>query len=463
MAWRLWLCLLATPALGLLPGARRLGMTAAPERAAVEGLRFLTPSLAREIRREYGSPTYVYSEAYLRAAAARALAFPAGDAAASLTVRFAMKACPNAAVLQVLRACGLHIDASSGFEAHRAMKAGFEPGQISISSQQLPGDIAELMAMGVKVNACSLRQLDTIGSLVPGATVGLRFNPGLGSGGTGKTNVGGPSSSFGIWHEWVDDVKSIVSQHGLVVERVHTHIGSGSDPAVWTRVAGLSLKLVEEFPTASTVNLGGGYKVGRMQDEASTDLQVVGVPVREALADFTARTGRRLHLEIEPGTYVVANAGAVLSTVQDKVSTGPEGHEFLKLDSGMTEVLRPSLYAAQHPLVVVPASADDDEARAAAPPASYVVVGHCCESGDLMTPSPEGADVVAERPMAPAQVGDLCVMEGSGAYCSSMSSKNYNSFPEAAEVMVDVNGAPHLIRRRQTLEQILENEVPYPL
>ena len=129
-------------------------------------------------------------------------------------------------------------------------------------------------------------------------------------------NVGGPSSSFGIWHEQKDEVKAMCAKYGLKVIRIHTHIGSGSDPVVWQSVTGLSLGLVEEFPEAVALNLGGGYKVGRMSYEASTDLLKVGAPVKKEFEDFAARTGRKLKLEIEPGTFLVANAGTLLCSVQ---------------------------------------------------------------------------------------------------------------------------------------------------
>jgi len=88
----------------------------------------------------------------------------------------------------------------------------------------------------------------------------------------------------------------------------------------------------------------------------------------------------------------------------------------------------------------------------------YVVVGHCCESGDLVTPSATDHEELGPRELPKAEIGDLCVIEGAGAYCSAMSAKNYNSFPEAAEVLLRENGELALIRRRQTLEQILQNE-----
>jgi diaminopimelate decarboxylase len=133
-------------------------------------------------------------------------------------------------------------------------------------------------------------------------------------------------------------------------------------------------------------------------------------------------------------------------------------HTFLKLDAGMTEVLRPSLYGAQHPLVIVP----KDKARQGKL-ASYVVVGHCCESGDLLTPAPGESETITERQLNEAEIGDLCVIEGTGAYCAAMPTKNYNSFPEAPEAMLASDGTLHLIRRRQTLVQILENEVDVPV
>ena len=135
----------------------------------------------------------------------------------------------------------------------------------------------------------------------------------------------------------------MVEEHNLTIERIHTHIGSGSDPDIWQNVSILSLNLVRQFPNVVSLNLGGGYKVGRMNYEKSTDLQLVAEPVKQAFKAFADETGREIKLEIEPGTFLVANAGALITTIQDIVSTGETGHTFLKLDSGMTEVLRPSL------------------------------------------------------------------------------------------------------------------------
>ncbi|GKY95128.1 hypothetical protein MPSEU_000476700 [Mayamaea pseudoterrestris] len=433
---------------------------------------FLTPETTKTCAKVAGgTPLYVYSVEQLTKAADACLAFPN---AYGLTVRFAMKACPNASILKLFSSKGIHVDASSGYEARRAIyRAGIPAEHISLSTQELPKDFADLVDMGVKLNACSISQLEHFGQRYAGtgARVGIRINPGVGSGGFSasttqfsKTNVGGPSSSFGIWHELVTDgtVPNIVEKYGLNVERIHTHIGSGSDPGIWQQVATKSLSFCKTFSTVTTLNLGGGYKVGRNEGEATTDLQEIGKPVIEAFRKFAADEGRELRLEIEPGTYLMAMSGALVSTVQDIVqTTGEGGHTFLKLDAGMTDVLRPSLYGAIHPITVLPGSGETSDVGTETE--SVVVVGHCCESGDLMTPKPGEPEDLAERRLRKACIGDYLVIDGSGAYCSAMSTKNYNSYPESPEVLLEEStGKAHLIRKRQSLEQVYQNEIDAP-
>ena len=411
--------------------------------------RFLDYTTARTIADSFGTPVYVYDMATLQANAADVLAFPN---AFGLTARYAMKASPNAAILKIFSEAGLHIDASSGHEVRRALAAGVPAAHISLSTQELPEDFAELYAAGIEINACSLSQLERFGQACPGRAIGLRFNPGSGSGGNNRTNVGGPASSFGIWHDWIVQVKAIVERYQLKVVRIHTHIGSGSDPAVWQKISELSLDMVRQFPEVVALNLGGGYKVARMADEVGTDLQACGAPVAEKFREFANETGREIRLEIEPGTYLLANACSVLSVVQDIVSTGAHGYEFLKLNTGMTEILRPSIYGAQHPIFIL-------QAEAISETCDYMIAGHCCESGDILTPAPGDPELLATRSLPVCGIGDLCVIDGAGAYCAAMSTKHYNSYPEAAEVMLDAAKVPHLIRRRQTLEDIWANEV----
>ena len=407
----------------------------------------LTPADAALVRERFGTPCFVYDRAALEAAARTALAFPH---AFGFTLRYAMKANSSHAVLAIFRDLGLHIDASSDPEVERALRAGFAPGHIQLTAQVPSRRLEEFVALGVLYNACSLHQLDRYGRALPGRDVTIRVNPGLGSGSTNRTNTGGPAASFGIWHAHLDEAKALAARHRLVVRGLHTHIGSGSDPAVWVRVAELVLEIAERLPAVITVSLGGGFKVARVPGEQATDLAAVGSVVRQAFVGFQRRTGRRLHLEIEPGTYLVANAGVVVATCVDVVDTGQDGYLFAKLDAGMTEVTRPSLYGAQHPIAVLA------EGR---PAARVVFVGPCCESGDILTPAPGDPEALAPREVARPEIGDLVVVGGAGAYCAAMSTGNYNSYPLAPEVVREPDGRLRLVRRRQSLEQMLANEV----
>jgi len=413
----------------------------------VETLNFLSSEEVATVAKQFGTPVFVYDEKILQRQADVALAFAAPF---GLTVRYAMKANPNSHILKVFNKKGVQIDASSGFEAERAMLAGIKPEDILITSQELPKNLKELVEQGVHFNACSLHQLSEYGKQFPGSKVSVRINPGLGSGHSNRTNVGGPSSSFGIWHEYVNDVLAIASKYGLTINRLHTHIGSGSDPDVWTKVANMSLEQVRQFPDVEILDLGGGFKVARMEDEIGTDLQTVGPVINEAFTRFYKETGRKLKLEIEPGTFLVANAGSLVTTIHDIVDTGESGFTFLKVDTGMTEIMRPSLYGAQHPLVVV-----NDQPKEYK---KYVVVGHCCESGDLLTPYPGDPEAIADRLLQKADIGDLIVVEGVGAYCAYMSAQNYNSFPLRPEVVRMSNGKLVEICRRETIEEMLSLE-----
>jgi diaminopimelate decarboxylase len=407
----------------------------------------LDAKIAAEVRDRFGTPCYVYDRSRLEATAREALAFPAPF---GFTLRYAMKANPSGGVLAAFRDLGVSIDASSDHEVDRALRAGFPPAAIQLTSQMPSRRLAEFIARGVLFNACSLHQLEEFGRAAPGRELSVRMNPGLGSGATNRTNTGGPAASFGIWHEYLADVRTIAERYDLRITRLHSHIGSGTDPEMWKRITRMTLDLAAKLPEVRLVNLGGGFKVGRMPGEGSVDLADVGEHLRQELLAFRDRDGRGLHLEIEPGTYLVANAGAVVATCVDVVDTGRDGYLFAKLDAGMTEVTRPSLYGAQHPIDVLAGARDQ---------ADVVFVGPCCESGDILTPAPGDPEALAPRRVARPRIGDLVVIGGAGAYCAAMSTINYNSYPQAPEVMLELDGSLRLLRRRQLLEQVWQNEV----
>ena len=438
-------------------------------------IRTIPSSVWTNIAKQFETPCFVYDATTFKKAAQQMLSFPNPF---GLTVRFAMKASPTKAILKLLHKEGLHFDASSAYEAERAIAAGIPASFVSLSSQQLPRS-TKIINDGVSFNACSNRQLKWFSIFIPnlsklninfnysskskknnfrfgenfhGGSVGLRLNPGKGTGETVKTIVAGKDSAFGIWHEDLDEVKEMIAKYELKVVRIHTHIGSGTDTETWGKVAKLSLGLVEQFPDVTILNLGGGFKVNRMS-WSWTDIQSIGTSVSHEIQQFYERTNRKLHLEIEPGTFISAFSGYILSSIEDLLTTGRDGHNFIKLDAGMTEILRPSLYDAQHPLFIVPTSTRPSQDKIL-----FSVVGHCCESGDLITLRNEKDELIPVE-LDHCEIGDLFVIGAAGAYCAAMSTKNYNSFPEAPEVMLDDDLNIHLIRSRQTLAQITQNEI----
>ena len=383
----------------------------------------------------------------MRRRAKLAMAMPAPF---GITVRYAMKSSPYKAILQVFDSEGIHIDASSEFEAERAIAAGIEPGHISITTQELPNRLKELVDQGVIFIASSLHQLEAYGKLFPGQEASIRLNPGTGSGHNNRLSTGGVAASFGIWHEHLDQVLALCEKYQLKLVRMHTHIGTGTDPKAWAEVAHSNLNIVRKLKDVKIMNLGGGFKVGYMMGDKPTDLGEIGRAIEPELKRFAETDRRKLHIEIEPGKFLIANAGALVSRVDDVVDTGKEGFKFIKLDMGMTEFIRPSMYGAQHPIIIVSNRAEQYE--------SYVVAGHCCETSDVLTTKYGDPETIEPRLMQRAEIGDLAVIEVMGAHTSVFACINYNSFPQAAEVMVRMDGSIDLIRRRQTMDEMLQFE-----
>ncbi len=235
----------------------------------------------------------------------------------------------------------------------------------------------------------------------------------------------------------------------------NTHVGSGSDWKIWEKAASMTLGITGQLPDVTIVNLGGGYKIDRMNAEKSIDLQSVFSVIKKDFETFAHDTGRELFLEIEPGTYLSANSCLLLTNVNDIADTGPHGYHFIKTDASMTELLRPMIYGARHPIRLL----KKNGARLR----HYAVVGFCCESGDIFTVKegdPEAVDTVA---LPEAQINDTLAIMGAGAYGIAMSAKNYNSRPICAEVLIRSDGSHVLISRRQEPEEIWERELAIQL
>lgn len=418
--------------------------------AQIEQLKFLSPDEIREVAEKFGTPVYVYDERTLEANARYMLDLPNPY---GLTVRYSIKACPNQTILRFFDRMGLHFDASSVWEARRAVLAGIEPAKVLLTAQEAGEGVLELIERGLLFDAGSLAQLDFYGRHFPGKEVSVRLNPGYGSGLVNRLTSGGPNSSFGIWHEQLDDVHALLEKHELRLARLHIHIGSSHDAAVLLRSVRTLLTLSKRFGGVRIIDLGGGYKVKALHSDPIYDHHAMARMVSEDLQTFAAETGIKAHLEVEPGTYLMANAGSIVTRVIDKVSTGASGHTFLKLNAGLTELIRPSYYGAVHPLVTVPATGPMRSETE-----DYCVAGHCCIAGDVLTTKFADVEHLEPHRLARTEIGDFMIIERGGGYSASMSLKNFNSYPESPEVLRRKDGTFVLIRSRQTLEQMVQNE-----
>lgn len=417
----------------------------------VESLRFLTPEQVRTVREQFGTPVFVYDELSLERQAKFMLNFPN---AFGLTVYYSIKGGASGAIIKLFDKLGLHFDASSIWEAMRAIAVGVVPSKILLTAQEVPKDFGTYVERGMEFNACSLGQLEMYGKQFPGREVSIRVNPGTGTGFINRLTSGGLRSSFGVWHEYLDDVRSLVKKYRLTVKRIHHHIGSGHDPEKWLRIAGDTLNLAKTFGPVPIINLGGGYRVKALQTETEVDYRDIGERLRHLFEEYARETGTKPRLEIEPGTFLVANCGSLVTSVVDVVSTGENGYDFIKLDAGLTEVIRPGFYGSLHPLVSIPAKGELHTTAK-----EYLVTGHTCIAGDTLTVAVRDPETSVPQLIAETAAGDLLVVERAGGYCSSMNMKNFNSFPEAPEVLLRKDGRFEVIRKKQTLEQMIQNEV----
>lgn len=372
------------------------------------------------------TPYYEYSRLIIKERIDQmcALSAPYG-----LTIRYAVKANPHPEIITMMHEGGINFDASSSYEATELIEQGIPGTAISLSSQQSPHNLDELFNAKVQFVATSLQQLElcTQTKNHPN-TVGVRINPDMGHGHNNRTSTGGTTASFGIWHEYIPDVLKIVSEKDITINKLHVHIGSGADPSVWSDVIQRALEIVDLLPDVSTLDIGGGYKVHRYGNEQETDIEAIVAVFTTALTGYFEKTGRKIQLEIEPGTFFIAHAGTLVASIDDIVDTGKHGYTFLRLNTGMNDFLRTTLYGAQHNIEVINDATIQKE---------YVVVGHNCESGDIFTTKKGDPESIETRLLNEASVGDEVRIYDCGAYCASMRAKGYNAFPDAHEVFVE--------------------------
>lgn len=396
--------------------------------------------LLLELAREHGTPLFVYDAGTIRARVAELRArFD--------VVRYAQKANANLTLLTLVRESGCVVDAVSAGEIERALAAGFLEGEIVFTS-----DLFDRAALGclarrrVRVNLGSADMFRQYAKLGVGREVTLRVNPGFGAGHALGVTTGGRHSKHGIWHAELESALARARALGLEVTGLHVHVGSGAGIEGLLAVAPAMRELAPRVGRSlATLSAGGGLPIPYRPGEERVDLECLANTWRAVQCELELVLDRPLTLEIEPGRYLVAESGVLLTEV--RATKRSDAFEFALVDAGFHNLPRPLLYGAYH------------EIRALGHPAGeplipQIVAGPLCEAADVFTQDEHGH--LEPRLLPRLAPGDLLCVHDAGAYASSMAS-NYNSQPFAAEVLVDGPDA-RVIRKRQDIADLWRDE-----
>lgn len=391
----------------------------------------------KEIAEQFGTPVYVYHAEQITAQYQRLT-----DAFSGMNTTFfyASKALTNLNILKHIRNIGCNVDCSSLNEALLAAKAGFAPQQILYTSNNVDfNEIVAAATLGAHINIDSISNLqkfaDKYGSSYP---VGIRLRPNIMAGGNLKISTGHNKSKFGIPVENVNEVVDLMKKTGVKIKTLHIHTGSEiKDVEVFAKGIEILFELVPLFPDLEVIDLGGGFKVPYLPGEKGTDINLLAEKVKEEFDALETRTGKKLRIWFEPGKFLVSEAGYFVTQVTVLKESGDI--RFAGINSGLNHLIRPMFYGSYHHI--------ENISNNNGPELVYNVVGNICETDDF----------AEDRPLHKINEGDYLAFYNAGAYGIEMAS-NYNSRFKPAEVLVK-NGQYHLIRRRDTIEDLLQTQV----
>jgi diaminopimelate decarboxylase len=397
---------------------------------------------------QFNTPCWAYDAQVIRAQIARLRQFD--------VIRFAQKACSNTHILRLMREEGVLVDSVSLGEIERALVAGYVPSQIDHAPIVFTADLLDqatlqrVVELNIPVNCGSPTMLEQLGQAHQGHPVWLRINPGFGHGHSRKTNTGGEQSKHGIWFEQLPQAIALIKQYNLHLVGLHMHIGSGVDYAHLQSVCDAMIEQVKiSGCDMSSISIGGGLSIPYQEGEAIVDTDHYFQIWDKARQQIEAHLGHKISMEIEPGRFLVAQSGILISELRAQKQVG--NNFFALVDAGFNDLARPAMYGSFHRIST---HTRDGQIRTTAQKAT-VVAGPLCESGDVFTQ--EDGGVVTTQNLPQSEVGDLFVFHDTGAYGASMSS-NYNSRPLIPEVLVDGEHI-QLIRRRQTIQELIALEL----
>ncbi|MCU5774621.1 diaminopimelate decarboxylase [Erwiniaceae bacterium BAC15a-03b] len=398
------------------------------------------------LARQYDCPVWAYDADIIQARIAQLQQFD--------VIRFAQKACSNIHILRLMRQAGVKVDSVSLGEIERALVAGFQPGDDEIVFTADVFDtptLARVAEKKITVNVGSVDMLQQLGAVSPGHRVWLRVNPGFGHGHSQKTNTGGENSKHGIWYTDLTLALTAIQQYGLQLVGIHMHIGSGVDYGHLEQVCDAMVDQVVSFgQDLEAISAGGGLSIPYHYGEEAIDTEHYFGLWNGARERIAAHLGHAVKLEIEPGRFLVAESGVLVSQVRAVKAMG--SRHFVLVDAGFNDLMRPAMYGSYHHISAI---AGDNRQIDEQQTIDSVVAGPLCESGDVFTQLEGGK--VETRALPVVQVGDYLVFHDTGAYGASMSS-NYNTRPLLPEVLFE-KGQPREIRRRQTFAELLALEI----
>ncbi|MEW7292693.1 diaminopimelate decarboxylase [Aquimarina sp. 2304DJ70-9] len=389
------------------------------------------------VARKFGSPVYVYDSAKITSQYNRL--FDAFKKVKRVKLNYAVKALSNLAILKLMNSLGAGLDTVSIQEVKLGLQAGVLPSDIIFTPNGVSlEEIEEVAAMGVQINIDNLSILEQFGTKHPKVPVCIRVNPHVMAGGNSNISVGHIDSKFGISIHQIPHIIRIVENTGMNINGIHMHTGSDIlDVEVFLYASEILFETAKNFKDLDFIDFGSGFKVPYKPGDIETNIEEFGEKLTKRFNAFCKEYGKELTLGFEPGKFLVSEAGYFLANVNVVKQT--TSTVFAGIDSGFNHLIRPMLYNSHHEITNI----SNPEGRER----FYSVVGYICETDTFAT----------NRRISEITEGDIVAFKNAGAYCFSMAS-NYNSRFRPAEVLWH-NGEAHLIRKRETFEDLTKNQV----
>lgn len=390
-----------------------------------------------QIAQDFGSPVYVYDGDTIVSQYTRLT--KAFSNVKHLKINYAVKALSNLSILKLFNSLDSGLDTVSIQEVQLGLKAGFKPEDIIYTPNGVSLQEIETVAkLGVQINIDNLSILEQFGSKHPNIPVCIRINPHVMAGGNTNISVGHIDSKFGISIHQIPLLLRIVENTNMTINGIHMHTGSDIlDIDVFLYASEILFETATNFKNLEFIDFGSGFKVPYKSGDIETNIEELGKKLSKRFNQFCKDYGKELTLAFEPGKFLVSEAGVFLAKVNVVKQT--TSTVFAQIDSGFNHLIRPMLYGSQHEIINI----SNPKGRER----FYSVVGYICETDTFAN----------NRRINEINEGDIICFKNAGAYCFTMAS-NYNSRYRPAEVLI-YKGKTHLIRKRETMDDIFRNQV----